>query len=83
MAPVGCRLGPRVRGSLNQRMVAPRFVPPAARKVSPREIIQILGNPDQVGYPASMNADACLKYSVTGNQSWGAVYDHCEAWKYG
>ena len=63
-------------------MIRPKFVPPAARKVSPREIVQILGNPDQVGYPASMNTDACLGYSVMGYQSWDVVYDHCEAWKW-
>ena len=62
-------------------MVAPKYVPPAAREVSPREITQVLGNPQQVGYPASMNADACSGCSVMGHQSWGAVYGHCGAWK--
>ena len=28
-----------------------------------------------------MNTDACQVYSVMGYQSWGAAYDHCEAWK--
>ena len=44
--PWGCRLGPRARGFLTQRKVAPMFGPPASRKVSPREIIQILENPE-------------------------------------
>ena len=62
-------------------MVAPKYVPPATRKVFSRKIIQILGNPLRIGYPASMNADACLGYCVMGYQSWDVVYDHCEAWK--
>ena len=43
--PWECRLGPRARGPLSQRMVAPKYVPPATRKDPPREIIQILENP--------------------------------------
>ena len=43
--PWGCRLGPCVRGSLSRRTVAPKYVPPATRKVSPRETVQIFGNP--------------------------------------
>ena len=74
-------LGDVARGSLAKRMIRPKLIPPATRKVSPREIVQVLGNPDQVGYPASMDADACLGYSVTGYQSWDVFYDHCEAWK--
>ena len=74
--PWGCRLGPRARGSLAQRMINPKFVPPAARKVPPREIIQISENPDQAGYPASMNTDACLGYSVTGYQSRDVAWGH-------
>ena len=58
--PWGCRLGPRARGSLTPRQVAPKYVPPADRKVSPRGIIQILGNHRQIGHPASMNTDARL-----------------------
>ena len=81
-APWGCRLGPHMRGSLTQRMIRPKFVSPAARKVSPREIAQVLENPDQVGYPASTNTDACLGKSDMGYQSWDAVYGHCEAWKW-
>ena len=77
--PWGVRLGPRARGSLFQLMWAPRHVPPATRKAAPREITQFLGNPLQIGYPAPMNADACLGCSVTGCQSWDVVYDHCDA----
>ena len=38
-------------------------------------------NPEQVGCPASMAADACLGYSVMEYQSWDVVFDHCEAWE--
>ena len=61
-------------------MVAPKYVAPATRKVSPREIIQFLGNSSQIGYPATMNTDACLGYSVMGHRSCDVVYDRCEAW---
>ena len=79
--PWGCRSGSRARGSLTQRMVAPRLVPPAARKVSAHESIQVLGNPPQIGFPASMDTDACLGYSVMAYQRWGVVFDPCGAWK--
>ena len=35
----------------------------------------------QIGFPASMNADARFGYSVMGYQSWDVVCDHCDAWK--
>ena len=62
-------------------MAAQKYVPPATRKVSPREIIHILGNPLQIGYPASMKTGACSGYSATGYQSRDVVYDHCLTWK--
>ena len=77
--PRGCRSGPRARGSLSQCVVAPEFVPPAARKVSPREITRILESPLQEGYPASMITGASSGYSAMGYQSWDVVFDHCEA----
>ena len=79
-SPWCCRLGPCARGSLPKRMVAPKYVTPATRKVSPREIIQILGNSSQIEYPASMKTDACLGNSVMGYQSWDVVHNHSEAW---
>ena len=71
----------QARGSLAQRNWAPKYVPPAKRKASLREIIRILENPVQIGYPASMDTDACLGYPAMGHQSWDVVYGHCAARK--
>ena len=62
--PRGVRLGPRVRGSLTHRLRAPKKMPPGTSKASPRAVIQFLGNPLQMGYPASANTDACLGFPV-------------------
>ena len=66
--PWGVRLGPRARGSLTQKLRAPKKMPPGAREASPREIVQFPDNPLRVGYPASVNTDACSGFSVTAYQ---------------
>ena len=48
----GARLGPQATSALSQKFRAPQLTPPAARKVSTRELLTLLRNPDQAGYPA-------------------------------
>ena len=79
--PWGVRLGPRARGSLAQRLRDPKKMPPGTRKASPREGFQFSGNPLQMGYPASVNTDSRLGFSVAAYQSWGIAHDHCEAYR--
>ena len=64
-----------------KKMWAPKYVPPATRKASPREVIQFSENPMQIGHPASMDADAFSGYSVMGHQSWDVACHHCDARK--
>ena len=40
-----------------------------------------MGNLLQMGYPASMNTNACLGFSVTAYQSWGVARDHCDTYQ--
>ena len=79
--PWAVRLGPRARGSLTQRLRAPKKMPPGTRNASSCGNVQFSGSLLQMGYPASMNTDACLGISVMAHQSWGIVYGHCEAWQ--
>ena len=39
-------------------------MPPGVRKASVRELLQVLGNPNQKGYPGTVNSDAILGYGV-------------------
>ena len=55
-------------------------MPPGTGKASPREVMQLLENPLQVGYPASMDTDACLSFSVAAYQSQDIAHGHCEAY---
>ena len=56
--PWGVHFRPRAHGSPTQRARAPKNRPPGTRKASPREVIQFLENPLQMGCPASTNTDA-------------------------
>ena len=67
--PWGVRLGPKASGELSQQLRAPTKMPPATRKASPREVIQFLRNPLQIGYPATMITDACLGFCVMAYQA--------------
>ena len=58
---------------------APEFTPPGARKVSPRELLAFLQNPDQVGYPGTVNTDACFGFSLMAYQSPEILSDIVEA----
>ena len=68
------------RGRIPYRR-AQKKMPPGTLKVSPLEVARFLGNPLQVGYPASMNTDAWFGFSVKAYQSRGSAYGHCEAWQ--
>ena len=39
-------------------------MPPGVRKASARELLQVLENPNQKGYPGTVNSDAILGYGV-------------------
>ena len=75
----GARLGPQANGALSQKFRAPQLRPPAVREGSPCKLLTFFRSPDQVEYPASMNADACRGFSVTGYQAWEIAYRPCEA----
>ena len=60
----GVRLGPHANGSLSQKFHSPRYIPPGARQVSPRELMLFLQSPDQVGCPGAVNTDALLSFGV-------------------
>ena len=42
---------------------------PGIRKASVREVLQVLENPNQLGYPLIVNSDGCLGFSVYAYQS--------------
>ena len=42
---------------------------PGVRRSSMREILMILENPLQIGFPAAVNTDACLGFSAYAFQS--------------
>ena len=71
--PWGVRLGPRARGSLTQRLRAPKKMPSGARKASLRGAIRFLEKPRQAGCPESVNTDACFAILRHGLPSAG----HC------
>ena len=48
---------------------------PCIRKASVREVLQVLENPNQLGYPGTVNADACLGFSVYAYQSPEVLFD--------
>ena len=48
---------------------------PGIRKASVREVLQVLENPKQLGYPGTVNADACLGFSVYAYQSSEVLFD--------
>ena len=48
---------------------------PGIRKASVREVLQVLENPKQEGYPGTVNADACLGSSVYAYQSPEVLLD--------
>ena len=70
MGQRGARLGPLANGAMSQALKDPKWIPPAARRVSPRELLTFLKIPDQVGYPGAINTDGCLGSSVVAYQSW-------------
>ena len=68
---IGIRLGPLATdGGANSMQP----YPPALHKVGVRVILDVLSAPGQVGYPSSMNTDACLGYSAVGYQSSGQAF---------
>ena len=73
--PRALRLGPDASGALGQYMSAPQKMASGIRKASVREVLQVLENPKQPGYPSTVNADACLGYSVYAYQSSGVLFD--------
>ena len=71
----GVRLGPNADG-------APPHPPVDAscgQKYLPPELLTFLQNPDQVGYPETLNTDARLGFSVMAYQAWGILYGSCGA----
>ena len=56
----GVRLVPNANGALSQKFQGPQLMQPAAREVSPRGLLSLLQNPDQVGFPGTLNTDASL-----------------------
>ena len=70
---------PNANGAPSQESQGPKLMSPAARKVSPRDLLLFLQNPDQVGYPATLDTDACLGFSVASYQAWEILYGSCGA----
>ena len=60
------RIGPFASGAGESSKRTP---PPALRRVGVREILYAPLVSGQVGYPLSMNTDACLGFSAMGYQS--------------
>ena len=76
--PLGVRLGPQARGFMSQKLRGPKKISPGARKASPRGVARFFRALLQAGYPASMNTDACLGFSVMDYQAWDIAHGHCE-----
>ena len=62
-------MGPEASGALGQYVTAPSKMPPGVRKASARELLQVLGNPNQKGYPGTVNSDAILGFGAYTYQS--------------
>ena len=73
---MGVRLVPNASSALGCNMRAP---PPATRRVGVREVLDVPSPPGEVGYQASMNTDACLRYSEMGHQSSVTPFESCGA----
>ena len=67
--PWAFRVGPEASGALGQYISTPNKMPPGIRKVSAREMLQVLENPNQKGCPGTVNSDACLGFGVYAYQS--------------
>ena len=76
--PWALRLGPDASGALGQYTSAPQKMAPGIRKASIREVLQVLGNPEQLGYPGTVNSDACLGFSVYAYQSAEVLFDSAQ-----
>ena len=73
--PWALRLGPDASGALGQYIASPQKMAPGIRKASVREVLQVLENQKQLGYPGTVNADACLGYSAYAYQSSEVSFD--------
>ena len=69
-------MGPNVNGAPPQAFQDPHLMPPAAIQVSPRELLTFLRTPDQVGYPGTLDTDACVGLSVMAYQAWEILYGY-------
>ena len=67
--PWAFRVGSDASSALGQNISAPQKMPPGIRKASAREVLHVLENPNQKGYPGTVNADACLGFSVYAYRS--------------
>ena len=76
------RLGPNAHGALSKVSQDPMLMPPAAHKVSPREFLVFLQNPDQAGNPVPLNTDACLGFSIMAYQASESLSGPCVAAKF-
>ena len=66
------RLGADARGEFTNHL----------RKYPSREALGFLRARGQLGFPASMQTDACLGFCVMGRQSWDTARDHCDVFPY-
>ena len=66
--PFALRLGPQGSGELMQWLDTPSAAP-GVRKSSMREVLMLLENPLQIGFPATVNTDACLGFAAYAFQS--------------
>ena len=74
--PWAFRVGPEASGALAQYVQGtPDRLPPGVRKASLRELLQVLENPNQKGYPGTVNSDAVLGFGVYTYQSPEVLFD--------
>ena len=67
-------MGPEASGALAQYVTAPTKLPLGFRKASAREVLRVLENPNQKGYPGTVNSDACLGFAVYAYQSMEVLF---------
>ena len=73
--PWAFRVGPEASGELAQYIQGiPERIPPGVRKASARELLQVLENPNQKGYPGTVNTDAILGFGVYTYQSADVLF---------
>ena len=77
--PFALRLGAQGSGIMMQYLDGPSITAPGIRRCTMREVLQLLENPQQIGYPATVNTDSCLGFATYAYQSAEVLFGPVQA----